>query len=353
MVFLKRREFLKTIGTGVLGAGALGGNALFSRGRLAKSPDFPEKFGRSGPQLYEAHNLSARVALVKGNDRRQVISDALNLIKDEIFQSIGRKQILIKPNMSVSKNPLAVTHADAVRAVLEFLAPYHTEPILIGESGVLNTAEGYRNNGYYALEKEYNVRLVDLNLGSFQYHYIFGREAKPVAVRIVSPFLDPDVYIISLARMKTHDTVLVTLALKNVLMAAPLNDYKKSDKGLLHGAEKEVNDILHFNMFHLAQKVYPDLAVIDGFEAMEGDGPAWGTPLMARVALASLDALAADTVATRVMGFDPKRVLYLEAMAEAGMGQGEIEKIEILGTPLGQCLQSFKPHKKMAEIYKL
>lgn len=29
-------------------------------------------------------------------------------------------------------------------------------------------------------------------------------------------------------------------------------------------------------MFHLAQKVYPDLAVIDGFEAMEGDGPAWG-----------------------------------------------------------------------------
>jgi uncharacterized protein (DUF362 family) len=153
--------------------------------------------------------------------------------------------------------------------------------------------------------------------------------------------------------MKTHDTVLVTLALKNVLMAAPVNDYKKSDKGFLHGAEKSLNDVMHFNLFHMAHRVWPDLAVIDGFESMEGRGPAWGTPLDTKLALASRDPLAADIVGTKIMGFDSSRILYLKTMAEAGLGAGDAEKIPILGTPLAQCLFKFKAGPKMTEIYHL
>jgi len=294
----------------------------------------------------------ARVSLVKGNDRKQVIFDSLKLVEDEVFSAIGSRDVLIKPNMAVSKNPLAVTHVDAVRAVLEFLGPHHKRPVLIGESGVFNTLEGYRNNGYEALEKEYNVKLVDLNAGPSWTYYVFGREQNPRPVRLISPFLDPRVYVISLARMKTHDCVLVTLSLKNVLMAAPLNDYHQSDKGCLHGPAPAVNDILHFNLFHLAHKVWPGLAVIDGYEAMEGDGPAWGTPFEAKVALAGTDPLAADTVATRIMGFDPQKILYLRAMREGGLGQGDPEKIRLLGTPLDQCLYKFKASKRLAEFYK-
>jgi uncharacterized protein (DUF362 family) len=348
---LSRRDFLKGLGLGGASTSVLGkfvcraGAAPFADGNIQGSS--------ADGSVYQKTAKPARVSLVKGNDRRQIVLESLKQIEGEILTSIGDKKILIKPNMAVSKNPLAVTHVDAVRAVLDFLTPHYKNQIIIGESGVLNTVEGYRNNGYLALEKEYHVKLLDLNLDSSESWYIFGREEAPQRVRIISTFLDPDVYLISLARMKTHDTVLVTLALKNILMASPMNDYKRSDKGLLHGATKSVNDILHFNMFHLAQKVYPDLAVIDGFEAMEGDGPAWGTPFEAKVALSSRDALAADTVATKIMGFDPKIVLYLRAMTEAGMGQGDLGKVNILGAPLDECLYKFKPHKKMAEIYNL
>jgi uncharacterized protein (DUF362 family) len=357
---MKRRDFVRQVGAGTAGAAFFA--SLLGRWPAALSP----APGRTAPNFRtrppcRSAGLGASaspappvtVSLVKGGDRRQIIYDALKPFQDEVFAAIGNKQVLIKPNMSVSKNPLAVTHPDAVRAVLEFLRPRHKKTVLIGESGVFNTCEGYKNNGYTPLEREYGVKLVDLNEGPYDYWYVFGKEQNPQPVRLVSPLLDPNTYIISLAPMKTHDCVLVTLSLKNVLMAAPLNDYRKSDKGLLHGPAPAVNDILHFNLFHLAHRVYPDLAVVDGFEAMEGNGPAWGTPFEARVALAGTDPLAVDVTATRVMGFDPMTVLYLSAMAGGGLGRGSPDQIRLTGTPLEECLYKFKANSRLIELYKL
>jgi len=86
---------------------------------------------------------------------------------------------------------------------------------------------------------------------------------------------------------------------------------------------------------------------------MEGRGPGGGTPVDARVALASTDPLALDILTTKIMGFDPSQIMYLTAMAEAGMGQGDLDKIKVLGTPLEQCQYHFKPHDKMVEPYGL
>ena len=186
------------------------------------------------------------------------------------------------------------------------------------------------------LEKEYGLKLVDLNKQPWVYRYVFGSGHKPIPIRIISTFLDPDTYIISAAKMKTHDRVVTTLSLKNILLGAPLNDYTKNDKGLTHTEYNFTPQaVLHFNMFHLAQEIWPDLGVIDGFVAMEGNGPVSGTPVEAKVALASLDPLAMDTLATKMMGFDPAKIMYLTSMAEAGMGQGDLSKVQVLGTPVG------------------
>ncbi|MCK4466605.1 MAG: DUF362 domain-containing protein, partial [Bacteroidales bacterium] len=340
---LNRRRFLKGIGLGTVGGIILGGSNFC----VASTRTITDEQQGRVSQLYKKVTEPAKVSLIKGNNRRDIVYQSLKKIEDEVLSSIGDKKILIKPNMVLSDNPLCATHVDAIRAILDFFTPHYKKQIIIGESSVHKTFDGYKNYGYFALEKEYNVKLVDLNQDSFQYRYVFGEENRPLPVRIISTFLDPDVYIISAAQMKTHNKVLVTLSLKNVLLGCPLNDYKKNDKALFHTCPTSVTDFCHFNMFHIAQEVYPDLAVIDGFEAMEGNGPAWGTPFNSRIAIASLDALAADTLATKIMGFDPKRVLYLSAMMEAGYGQGEIERINVLGTPLNQCLYNFKPHEEM------
>jgi len=346
---MNRRHFLKGIGLGAIGGLALGGE-IFG---LGKSFFNIVTLQHHPGQLYKKVTAPARVSLMKGNDRYKIVSESLKMIEDEVLSSIGKKKILLKPNVVLADNLLSVTHVDAVRAILDFLKPHYKAQIIIGEAAVHKTFDGFRNYGYLSLEKDYNVKLVDLNQESYQYRYVFGIEHRPLPIRISSIFLDPNVYIISAARMKTHNKVLVTLSLKNILLGCAINDYKQNDKGLFHTGPIAVNDLCHFNMFHISQEVFPDLAVIDGFESMEGNGPAWGTPIESRVALASLDALAADTVATQIMGFDPKRVLYLSAMTEAGMGQGEIEKIKVVGTPLNQCLYKFKPHQDMARLYQL
>jgi uncharacterized protein (DUF362 family) len=346
---LNRRDFLKGMSLATMGGVALGGNLFSCSNRHTNTSTQPVNVGG----LFKKITEPARVSLIKGNDRREIVYQSLKKIEDEILGSIGDKKILIKPNLVVVDNPLAVTHVDVIRAILDFLTPHYQKQIIIGESSAQKTFDGFKNYGYLPLEREYNVKLVDLNQDSYQYRYVFGSGNRPLPVRIISTFLDPNVFIISAARLKTHNKVLVTLSLKNVLLGCPLNDYEKNDKGLFHTIPPAVNDLCHFNMFHIAQEVYPDLAVIDGFVGMEGKGPAWGSPFDSQVAIASRDALAADTVATKIMGFDHKRVLYLAAMTEAGMGQGEIEKIEVLGTPLNQCLYHFIPHEEMAELYQL
>jgi uncharacterized protein (DUF362 family) len=236
------------------------------------------------------------------------------------------------------------------------IKPNFKGEIIFGESTTSRggTFGGFKNYGYLPLEKEYKVKLVDLNKGTYEYRYIFGKGHRPQPIRIISTFLDPDLYIISAAKMKTHGRVVATLSLKNVLLGAPLNDYKNNDKRLTHSEYTfSRKTVLHYNMFHLAQEIYPDLGVIDGFEAMEGNGPVGGSPVDARVALASMDPLAMDVLAIKIMGFDPGKIMYLVALAEAGMGQGNLDKIKVLGTPPGQCQCYFKPHKRMLEPYNL
>ncbi|MFZ2145974.1 MAG: DUF362 domain-containing protein [Sedimentisphaerales bacterium] len=346
-----RRDVLKGFGLGALGL-ALGGKSFGPTVTYA-APGSPlvKKNG-----LFGTEASPAKVALIKGNDRRDIVYQALKKIEDEVLASIGDKKILIKPNFVITTRQLAATHVDAVRGILDFLKPHYKNQIIIGESTISRegTFDGYKNYGYMPLEKEYNVKLLDLNHQPWQYRYVFGKGHRPTPIRIISTFLDPDLYIISAAKMKTHDRVVTTLSLKNVLLGAPLNDYKTNDKGLMHAAYNFSREaLLHYNMFHLAQEIYPDLGVIDGFEAMEGNGPTGGTPVDARIALASMDPLAMDTLATKLMGFDPTQIMYLLAFAEAGMGQGDLNKIEVLGTQSEQCQYHFKPNERLIKSYGL
>lgn len=88
----------------------------------------------------------------------------------------------------------------------------------------------------------------------------------------------------------------------------------------------------------------PDIAVIDGFEAMEGQGPGGGTGVRMGIAVASIDPIACDAVMAYMMGFDPMTIGYLALAQEYGLGISDLKKIEIIGESPSSHVRKLKPH---------
>ncbi|HTY61890.1 MAG TPA: DUF362 domain-containing protein [Acidobacteriota bacterium] len=91
--------------------------------------------------------------------------------------------------------------------------------------------------------------------------------------------------------MKTHDMVVATFSLKNVVVGSAIKEPAPapgvmgiSDKPIIHGGGVLG---INYNLAALAPRLHPHLAVIDSFEGMEGDGPISGTPVDHRVCVAS------------------------------------------------------------------
>jgi hypothetical protein len=169
---LNRRTLLKGLGLGAIGAAA--GMPSLSRAAmqsavLGQATGVPFSRMRKG-LLWTPLTETSHVAMVKGNDRRDITGAALKKIEDEVVTSLqGKKRILIKPNFVSTNRPLCATHVDAIRAILDFLTPHFKGQIIIGESTAsrAGTLDGYKNYGYLSLQKEYGVKLIDLNAQSY------------------------------------------------------------------------------------------------------------------------------------------------------------------------------------------
>jgi len=282
------------------------------------------------------------VSLVKGDWRRKNIFDSLKFLEKDIKEKIGGKTVLIKPNFVSVEVQKAATHIDHIRGILDFLKGFYQGKVIIAEGAAGDTQEGFRNFGYFDLQKEYSFKIefLDLNKDDFEEFQISKREK----IRIARTILNPAFFIISAAKLKTHDTVIATLSLKNLAVGMIVG----GDKSKIHQGIKEINQ----NLFLLAKKRMPDLASIDGFEAMEGEGPIIGDVLKLKLAIASLDSLAADRVALEIMGINPREVGYLVYCARAGLGKYNLNEIEILGKKIEDCkyFRPFRLHSRYKEM---
>ena len=161
-------------------------------------------------------------------------------------------------------------------------------------------------------------------------------------MRVAKTVIEAD-YRISPAVLKTHDCVIVTLSLKNMVMGSVL------DKRRMHQGFPAMN----VNLYKVAELVPVHLAVIDGWRGMEGNGPVRGTAVDSRVALASTDFIAADAVAAKLMGFNPSEIGYLQyAGGNYGfdpLGTADLSDIKLVGENLDSVERRFKPHYAYSE----
>ncbi|MCZ2078413.1 MAG: DUF362 domain-containing protein, partial [Bryobacterales bacterium] len=208
-------------------------------------------------------NSRSAVSLVKGEERRKIVCEALEAIDDQIRPVLKRKKyVIIKPNNVSTVRQLAATHADTLRGILDYLAPRFKGPVVVAESSAGATLEGFENFGYNKVAAEHRsqrLKLVDLNQEAlYKVIPLVNYDLHPIPVRLAARLMDPDAYTICSAVLKTHNAVIATLSVKNMTLGAPLhqppgetprwNDKRKYHEGV------RVN---HYNMMLTAQALKP------------------------------------------------------------------------------------------------
>jgi len=366
---LNRRTFIKeSVATGV---GLVAGLRTATLGGVARAGGF-----------------TARVALTKGPDRADNAFRALQMFKKEIAAAIGNKRVIIKPNFVWYSTGLACTHVSFTEGILEFLKSIGKRDVAIAESSAQsNTMAAFDTLGYWSLTRRYPVKVMDLNqegsAGVQIWRYGDISNTAMQTIRVSKMLLNPNNFMISAAPLKTHNTVVATLSTKNIAMSAPLIDIGNAfgsqsgsvnDKPTMHGptgAPTNTNktyadyQVLNDNVYRLV-KVYgvrPHLAVLDGYQGMQGEGPVSGTAVGTpqQLALASLDFLAADRVALALMGSNVNVPLgntgqpfpaCLNYLWQAGLGEWDLNNIEVLGQPIAGNVYNYTAHSYQTAGYE-
>jgi uncharacterized protein (DUF362 family) len=290
----------------------------------------------------------SRVALIKGEDRYDNVSKALKLIKGNIKSSdIKNKTVLIKPNLVTDSNPLAVTHVDSVKAVIDFIHQYRPRKLVVAEATASgSTTKAFSRYGYNRL----GVELIDVNKDDYEMITLQTIEGGERKVKVSKTIINAD-YRISVARAKTHNCVFCTLTLKNMM-----GSVQHVDHPWVHGTmeidypnisiKKAIkrNYILAKNLVTIIENIKVNLGVVDGLFGMEGDGPVKGSPIFLGTASAGSDIISVDAVMANVMGFDPRKKGDIYLANEKGLGIVNLDNIDVIGEEIKKVRLKFKPH---------
>jgi uncharacterized protein (DUF362 family)/Pyruvate/2-oxoacid:ferredoxin oxidoreductase delta subunit len=234
------------------------------------------------------------------------------------------KRVLIKPNVLRASqwNEGIVTHPSVLKAVVEKVEAMAPESIVVGDNpGLFN----YGDN-----EKSFEITgLMDAacgyyeNIGNDSVKVDFNPEFLPV-VSLSQAVVDADI-IISLPKFKTHGLTVITGAIKNSYGFLP-----GAQKARLHGIAGSPQRF-HEMLVDVFKLRVPDLFIVDAVVGMEGNGPASPDLRDIGLVLASDNAVAMDAVIATLMGCDPGRLRFLQKAREVGLGDYDLEKIEVIG----------------------
>ncbi|MFO7749247.1 MAG: DUF362 domain-containing protein [Desulfobacteraceae bacterium] len=252
------------------------------------------------PHFYEYEMVRASVergiSLLGGTDR---------------FVKRGEK-ILLKPNMLAGDRPekCVTTHPAVFRAVGERFIEAGAIVSYGDSPAVAKPARAARKAGFAEAAQTLNIQPADFDTGV---DYYFDRGLQKRKFTIARAVFDND-GVVSLPKLKTHGLEKFTGAVKNQLGTVP-----GMLKGEYHFKLPDADDFAKM-LVDLNTVVSPRLYVMDGIEAMEGNGPRGGTPKKMGVLLFASDPVAMDAVACRLIGLDPEHVPTIRYGMEAGMG---------------------------------
>ena len=262
---------------------------------------------------------------------RSTVESALGRLLEPLggmrrFVSPGDR-VLLKPNMLSGKPPEAAvtTHPEVVRAVVRLVIEAGGVPLIGDSPGVGLYRSVVEKTGLSAVAQETGAEIVEFtDPQEVPARGMFRR------FELARPYLEAD-KLINLPKLKTHEMMTLTCAVKNLFGAVV--GPAKAGWHLKAGADREVFARM---LVEISQVRVPELTIVDGIVAMEGNGPGSGDPRPLGVLLAGTDPVAIDLIAAEITGI-PTQLRYTERAArELGLPGSDRLRVTTVGVPLDQ-----------------
>jgi uncharacterized protein (DUF362 family) len=228
--------------------------------------------------------------------------DALNFnFSDEI------KTVVIKPNLCYYWNNSTgeTTDPQVVSAVIDYVREKLGNCVDISvaeaDASAMKTRFSFSVLGYDKMCQKKGVNLKNLSEGEISEVKVKVKQEE-FALTFNKDLLDADL-VINVPKLKTHNFVGATCALKNMFGAI--------SKPRKYSYHKKISEVIV-----AANKIVKShITLVDGL-IVRGS-----CPKKLGVVLAGDDPLATDFVASRIMGFNPKRLKYLSLAAKEQIGE--------------------------------
>ena len=226
------------------------------------------------------------------------IERKLNKLLRLIDYKPQRDTVLLKPNGASAYGHYLLGDYTSPQLLEAFIRMFPDREYIIAEGSAvgMNFEDAARVNGYDRLARKYkNVRLMDLQQEPrVEHRWKFGRIRLPKILH--------DCEYVNIAKMKTHNGCIVTLGTKNQKGLLDENTKKRFHRMDLQEAVRE-----------LGRTVQPDLTIVDGIIALEGNGPnsIAARPKPMGVLVAGRDMTQVDNACIRIMGIPPHLVTHV------------------------------------------
>ncbi len=273
------------------------------------------------------------ISIVKGEIASETVRNALDLIGGMEKTVNKGEKVFIKPNLvaPLTKESGAVTDPEVTRAVIQLVREAGASQIRVGDSPFFfyESRRAFEVTGTEKVVKEEGAEVVYLD--EDEYLEIESPKAKLMnTIKLPKTLLDCDKFI-TVPKLKTHSMCRVSLAIKNQI-------------GLLSPEEKKIyhRTDIHQKVVDVTLAAKPDLAIIDGLVALEGQGPTYGNAVDTGIIIAGTDVVSVDAVASSIMGFEPQEIPHINLAALQGLGEKDLNKIELKGASINEARKRFK-----------
>ncbi len=268
--------------------------------------------GAKAVQWASAPRANVFVARNQRYDRglETTISDGLRSCGYLPDQFRGKK-VLLKPNLVEPRRdrPHMTTHPAVIVAASEVFRRWGAS-VRVGEAPghVRDTEMALVESGMGEALRDSEIPFADLNYEQVDVLRNRGRFSPLKRIYFPSSVLEAD-FVVSMPKLKTHHWVGLTCSMKNLYGTLPGIKYGWPKNVLHHNGIPETVADINATISH-------SLAVVDGIDCMEGDGPILGSSKHMGLVLVGGNLPALDATAARIIGLLPERISYLRLVAD-------------------------------------